>query len=966
MTPMPIPPSPSVLVGRDDDLAALRRAYERMLVQGARAVVVGGEAGIGKSRLVAEFVQRLPPEALVLRGQCVDLDRDAPPYAPITAPLRELARVVGPEELAALAGASVEGLRILLPELPGSGEPAAAAPPVLEAVTVALEAASRVRPIVLVVEDLHWVDPATLGVLRFLVRVATAGRILVVLTFRSDQLRRGDPLRAWLPELERSDRVQRRELARLDRRGVEAMVASLRGAAVAPRDLALVVERTEGVPFFVEEFARAEAATVPECYPESLRDVLLARYEGLSEPTQKILRTLSAGGTCVEHDLITVVHGDADSVETAAREAIAGGVLVVDGSSYSFRHALVRDAIHDELLPGERVRAHTCYAEALESRGPSAASEISYHWMAAHDAERAFASSLDAMAHARASFAHALAARMGERALELWEQVPPDARGRDRAELLGSTAHHFRDAGESERAVALVDEALAIEGLGAPCRATLLRDKASYLANLGQVGSVALLREALALLEGGEPSALRARILGELAARLMLEADLVEAVAVADAAAAEAEAVGSQGRRSVAANIRGMALVELGRIDEGLEQLELAGALAGEDDSARLRYWLNLSDALSLLGRFREAVAAGEQGAEHARRHGVARTLGAMLMANTADALASTGEWRRAEELLDRALELDAPLGFAAHLQRRKIWTVLWRGDRAQAASLLARWRQPLSRQLRTERLSLVGLAKVAGAIALENGDVAGAWAEVRDAIGPEHRPLPSADLFLLVVVARIVAAARREGVVLLDAQGERIDAEARLREILATAARWPTGAALIAVIEAELGGASGTGDDPRAWAVAARANEADTAEVHLLPYSRLRLAEALAAVGRRDEAEREAQEARAVAERAGLGLLVDAVDRFERRLGRDAGAGSGAASGSGALGTEPLTDRERQVLALVAQGLGNRAIAEELFISVKTASVHVSNILRKLGAATRTEAAYLARRSGG
>ncbi|MCM6764272.1 response regulator transcription factor [Rathayibacter sp. ZW T2_19] len=212
-------------------------------------------------------------------------------------------------------------------------------------------------------------------------------------------------------------------------------------------------------------------------------------------------------------------------------------------------------------------------------------------------------------------------------------------------------------------------------------------------------------------------------------------------------------------------------------------------------------------------------------------------------------------------------------------------------------------------------------------------------------------------------MVARIIAAARREGVALLDGRGERVEAEARLREILATAALWPTGAALIAVIEAELSGASGTGDDPAAWAAAATANEADTAEVHLLPYSRLRLAEALAAAGRREEAEREAREARVIAEHAGLGLLVDALDRFERRLGRgDPVVGAGPAPG----GAEPLTDRERQVLALVAQGLGNRAIAEELFISVKTASVHVSNILRKLGAATRTEAAYLARSSGG
>lgn len=954
MRAMPPPPVPSVLVGRDDDLAALERSWRRALVDGPRTVVVGGEAGIGKSRLVSEFTDSLPAEAIVLRGQCVDLDRDAPAYAPITAMLRQLAGAIGVDELAEAAGPAVDGLRILLPELPSTGERAGGVAPVLDAATVAIEAVSHLRPLVLVVEDLHWADSATLGLLRFLVRVLRGGRVLVVLTFRSDEIRRGDPLRAWLPELERSDRVERRELARLDRRGVEAMVASLRGTAVSPRDLALVVERTEGVPFYVEEFARSEAADVPECYPESLRDVLLARYEVLGEATQRVLRVLSAGGSCVDHDLIATVHGDADAVETAAREAIAGGVLLVDGPRYAFRHALVRDAIHDELLPGERVRAHTRYAQALEARGPEAASETSYHWIAAHDAPSAFAASLAAMAHARDSFAHDLAARMGERALELWDRVPGETHGGDRAGLLAATAHHFRDAGESERAIALVDEALALDGLAADRRAGLLRDKASYLANVGQVGSVELLREALALLEGEGPSELRARILGELAARLMLEARFDEAVTTADAAGSEAESVDSRGRRSVAANIRGVALVELGRIDDGLAQLELAGSLAGDDSSARLRYWLNLSDLLGLLGRFREAVAAAEQGAAHAARHGVARTLGAVLMANTVGPLYSLGEWQRADELLDRALDLDAPLGFAAHLQRRRLWAVLWRGDPRRAAELLARWRAPLSRQLRTEAHSLLGLARVAGEILLENADTAGAWAEVREAIAPSRRPLPSADLLLLVVAARVVSAARREKLPLRDADGRPVDAEAQIRELLRAAAVWPTAPAFTAVAEAELSGASGLGDDVAAWRVAVDATGEATAPVWLQPSASLRLAEALAATGARDEAEAEARAACAAAERAGLGLLVDAVGRFERRLGR--GEPPTASS-------DPLTERERQVLALLEQGLGNRAIAQELFISVKTASVHVSSILRKLGATTRTEAAYLARR---
>lgn len=939
---------PSALIGRDGDLSALHRAFEAAASEGTRTVVLGGEAGIGKSRLIAELTRTLPTEALILRGQSIDLGRDAPPYVPVIGPLRELARVIGAEALVASVGPAREGLRILLPEIeaPEAGEHSARAGSALvfDAVTAALESASRTRPVVLVIEDLHWADPATLSLLRFLVRVADRGRLLILLSYRSDELRRGHPLRSWLPELERSDRVERRELQRLTRAEVRELVTSRRGEAPDAGDLGVLVERSDGVPFFIEEIADAGIRADEECFPDSLRDILLARYDTLSEPTQRILRLLSAGGTCVEHQLFAAVYpGDATDIDAAAREAIAGGVLSAEGTSYTFRHALVRDAIHEELLPGERVRVHTDFARALEQGGSAA--EISYHWMAAHDAPSAFAASITAMQEAREAFAYDAAARMGERAIELWEQVPAEQRG-SKPTLLAEIAHDLRNAGESDRAIALVDEALALaDAVADPDDyARMLRDKASYLANIGQLGSVDLLREALATLQSRPPSVLRANILGELSARLMLEAQFAESVEVADAAFVEAESVESDGRMSVAANIRGVSLLHAGHVERGLAELELAGRLAGANDSARLRYWINYSDALGLLGRFEEAIRAAETGAERARLRGVERTTGAMLMANTVDPLFSLGEWQRADELLDRALELDAPIGFAAHLQRRKLWRVLWRGDVDEAVQLLRRWRLPLSRQLRTDSQSLLGLARVAGEIALEDGRIEAAWAEVAETLGPQHRSVPGFDLPLLFVVARIIAAARSHGIALSLPDGA--DPEQRMRAVLAGSADWPTAAPLVALIEAELD------DRPQRWRDAARASEAVTATAQLHPYATIRLAEALAARGDREGAHEAATAACERAERIGAGLIVRRCDALLRRIGA-------AAAPASALG---LTEREQQVLELVAQGHSNRQIADELFISIKTASVHVSNILRKLGATTRTEAAYLSR----
>ena len=983
--------SPS-LVGRQADLEWLGEALDDSLRGSTRAVLVGGEAGIGKTRLVNEFVSRLSDPTIVLRGQSVDLDRDAPPYAPIVAVLRALAREVGDDALLEASGPAADTLRVLVPELGGLDEDRdstrrGGAERLYDAVAGMLENIARSRPLVVVIEDVQWADQATLGILRFLVRVIEHSRILFVVTFRSDELGRGSALRAWLPELDRNRRVSRRELARLSRAQAWEMATAILGSPPDDQELSVVYERTEGVPFFIEEFIGCESFVNLDSFPETLRGILLARYEVLSDTTQRIMRLLAAGGACVEHKLLVLVCDDsADDIDSAAREAVAASVLVIQGTAYAFRHALVREAIHELLLPGERVRFHTRYAQALESRQgelSTDATAISYHWMAAHNTQNAFSASIAAMGQARNSYAFSTAARMGERAIELWDQVPDAERlaGRTRVELLADTSYILRNAGESDRAIALIDEAIstsdpaelepaAVEPGAVELRARMLRDKASYLANVGQVGSITLLRQALEVL-GTEPrSDVRANILGELAARLMLEARFDQAVETANAAYAEAVAVDSKPRMSVAANIRGTSRLSLGEIDEALDDLAMAGELAAGHDSARLRYWVNYSDAMNLIGRYEDAVRAAEEGAERARLRGVERTSGVMLMANVIGPLFALGQTRRADELLDRALELDAPIGFSAFLRRLKLQSTLWSGDSALAERMLRGWRSSLILQSRIDAQARSGLAAVGAEIALARGNVGDAWTEARIIFGPDHRVYPAYDLPLLAIAARVLAAARSTGMSLVD--GEFDDVESRLRAAIARLSTWPTAPVYAAVVAAELGGHRHTGTDPDLWSLAVTASSATTAPAQFAPYAAFRLAQAFAGVADRSSARLWSQTARVAAEKIGLGLVVAQIVELEHRVGmataglsKTGGETEEQAVDAGSIETL-LTVRERQVLELIAQGLSNRQVAERLFISVKTASVHVSNILRKTGATSRTEAAYFARDLGG
>ena len=755
--------------------------------------------------------------------------------------------------------------------------------------------------------------------------------------------------------------------------------------APSERALDTVFRRSDGVPFFVEELVGLDGCRDEEELPDTLRDLLLARYERLSEPAQELLRLISTGGVRVPHELLAAVyHGTGDDLDLAARESVLAGVLIIDGDDYAFRHALVREAILADQLPGERARFHARYAEAYEAASGTRrlAAEISYHWLGAHDAVRAFPATMQAMREARAAAAYATAAQLGERALGLWDVVPDpaEAAGMGKLELMGRTASHLRHAGEGERSLALVKAALAECPRDDPQYPRLLRDTALYLGNIGKSGSIPILEEALEVLRDSDQTELRATVLTALAGRLMIDGRIDDAVDIADEALVVAREIGSPRSSSIATNISAVSRAERGEVERALELLDESRELAAGDGGALLRYWVNSSDLYYLIGRYPEAVRLAEEGLARARAQGVERSSGVILASNAVDPLYALGEWERAEVLIDRALALDPPTPFTVYLLRARIWAKLWRGDAVGAAEMYRRVRASMGPVVQVEMQARLAVGKVAAEIALANDDLAGAWRETKLLLEERYLPLPGYALPYLWVAARVIAAVRaRPGLVAESVAAEVDAAEPAFRALLARLAFWPTYSLWEAMFEAELAqsndgaGAEIAGTDIAAWRVAVEAAAGPAALGILAPYALLRQGEAELAVADRAAARSTLQQAFDLAEAGGVGAVKERVVRVAGAAGIAldgagrpgvagvAGIAGAAASDADAAATAELTARERQVLELIAEGLSNRQIGERLFISGKTASVHVSAILRKLGAATRTEAAYRA-----
>lgn len=984
-----------VFVGRAGELAKLTDALARATAGEPQALLLGGEAGVGKTRLVEEMLaEACRREVVVAVGGCVEIGADGLPFAPFSTALRALHRQL-PKELAAAAAGQEDELARLLPEL---GETTRREHTqhdeedmarLFELTARLLERIAADRTVVLVLEDLHWSDASTRHLLAYLFRTLRRGRLVVIATYRSDDVHRRHPLRPFLAELDRMRTVQRIELTRFNRGEVRRQMAGILSADPQPAMVDRVFERSDGNAFFVEELACSITEDCPTGLPDSLRDILLVRVEALPEDAQRAARIVAEGGSTVEYGLLLAVArlGEDDLIE-ALRAAVGANILLAtpDGDGYRFRHSLAREAVSDDLLPGERSRLNRHYAQALEAdpwlvREDERAMRLATYWYHAHDAAKALPAVLSASVEARRRHAYSEQLRLLGRAMELWDNAPDEVRAElrpvDYAEvyppcgcdpettplryldLMAEASVAGRLSGEREHALKITKRGQRLaEAEGDALRTAWFSVQRSRLvSSLGRGDGWAELGTAQELVRGLPPSAVHAEVLAEAASWGMVHDPGPGSLATAERAVEYARMVGEEDIELRARLTLGSLMVDAGDVEGGLaEMYAVKGEAVSLDLPAHVgRTHVNLPSVLEGVGRSQEAVGILTEGIELSRTYGLLDTE-AWICDNLAESYVSLGRWDEAARSAERALRIalsPKPRGYGA---MRCAYLSLARGDTAKAAEHLEAARDHFGKNDPMPQCFLP-LGTIALCIAAVQGRVLDARAEFERAAAEGFPPGTQRYAWPLLRAAAALEADTRG---LPAAEPGRAEALERIRKAtrgLVTAV--PVWSAHERWVRAELLRAGGE-DTPLDWAEAGTAFE-QVDRPYDLARVRHRWAEALLQSDRAQAAGL-LRQAHATAQQLGARPLAEDVALLAQRarIALTDDPPSAAAAAGPALG---LTRREEDVLRLVAAGRSNRLIAEELYISPKTASVHVSNILAKLGVSGRGEAAAMAHR---
>jgi class 3 adenylate cyclase/tetratricopeptide (TPR) repeat protein len=660
--------SSPAFVGRVAELATFERLLEQAAAGRGGALMVAGEAGIGKSRLVAELETRARgSDALVLVGECMELAEGELAFAPIVAAMRPV--MADRDIIEGLEAPLRSALAALWPSL---GEATGTfREQLFEGVYRVLAGLAERQLVILVVEDLHWVDRSSRDLLGFLVHNARRDRLIVVATYRPDELHRGHPLRPFLVELERSGRAERLELEPLTRAELAEQMAAILGSRPPARTIDGIFARSEGNPFFAEELLVSAEPDPASELPGSVREALLLRVELLAPTTKDMLRAAAVVGRSVDHRLLAHVSGAADlELLAALREATEHHVLVLTGhgTAYTFRHALLREAIYDDTLPGERLRLHRAIGKALsaspELATAGATAELAYHWHAAGELPAALGASVQAATEAARMNAYDEGVGHIERALAIWDRVTDaeEIAGMTEVDLLLRGSEVANWAGDPERALTLGERArTAMDADAAPLQAAAAETRIGQaLWNAGRGDdAVEHLARARELVPASPPSIERAHALSAEGRALMLISRYSEARRRLEEALEIAASIGSP--RVEASVLNSLAIVysedgEYARaIASGREGLRIATEFELVEEV--MRAYVNGSQAMDNSGRMQDALELGIEGIEAARRLGMERASGDQLRMQAGWRLARMGRFAESESTIQPALE---------------------------------------------------------------------------------------------------------------------------------------------------------------------------------------------------------------------------------------------------------------------------------------------------------------------
>ncbi len=976
------------LVGRSGELRRLLDLLDDAAEGRPTHALISGDAGVGKTRLVSELAARAAGHGFtVLSGRCAELG-DSIPYLPLADALRDATTGPGPDQVLLDAIAERPVLSRLLPDRGASPPPAdlpgLAQQQLFGAVLGMLAELAARRPVLVVLEDLHWADRSTRDLLTFLSRVLHRERVAVVVTYRTDDLHRRHPLRPVVAELLRLPGVTAIELAPL---GYADMADHLSALAAGPLDattLHRIVTRAEGNPYYGEELlaagnGRAGKDRAGSVLPTGLAALLLARFEQVSGTAQQVLRAAAVAGRRVEDDIIREASGlAAADFEEGIRESVAHQLLVPDGTQgYAFRHALIREAVYGDLLPGERTRLHARFAELLADQDrlanvPGTAAELAHHCLASHDITGALAASVRAAQEAERLAAPAEAHRHYDAALAVWDRVsePDRLAGMDRGTLAFCSATCAAASGEVVRAVQELRGLRAWLGDTAdPALTSRVRERLGYflLETARAAEAVEAAQAAVDVLPGDPPTREWARALATLAQTLMYARDEEAATTVAKRAQEAARAAGAPWVEADALVTLGQLSERCGQIDEAIRLYTMAHDQARDAQmlGVELRAAYQLARIKLERGDLPGAVTTAHQGVARAEENGLGLApYGLDLQYLHYLAHYAEGSWDHAAELAD-GFPVRATTVAEARLSAMALFVEVGQGN--PVVGERRAWLEPFWAADRFGEYIARGLL---AEHALWRGDPEGAVAEVaatlatqadEDGYGP-----PAIRVAAIGLAAHAGRAARARAAGDTRTEKAEVKAAKALIAVAREGAAYPRQPKFVLGIdargwlaraEAEWGRARGK-NDPAAWQAVLTAF--GPAFVYESARARWRLAEALAEKGLRERAEHEWKLAMATVERLGAVPLLTALADLARRA---------------RLGPRPstyppgvlaaLTRREQEVLELLAEGCSNREIAAKLYIAPKTASVHVSNILAKLGASSRTEAAAIAYREG-
>lgn len=982
-----------VFVGREPEMEALLAGLGDATSGRGRFFLLGGEPGIGKTRLADEFSTRAKAEGvLVLWGRCWEAG-GAPAYWPWIQSLRGLLRELDPEALGGRVAGGGPDLAQMLPELrerlPDLSEPPPASPEtarfrLFDALSGFLRRASEDRPLLLVLEDLHAADAPSLLLLLFVAGEIGGSRMLVLATYRDMELTRDHPLAAGLSELARAQGATRISLSGLSRPDAGRLIETIAGRTPPAELVAAIHRETEGNPLFVGEVVRVLASEGwlrsgvghrPWPIPEGVREVIGRRLHRLPEDCRRTLTVGSVIGRDFTVEALKRITGrSAEDLLDSVRDAVAAGVISdirPAPGTFRFAHSLMRDTLYEELMPADRIRLHREVGEALEAlyaRDPEPhLAELAYHFFEAApagDLRKAVDHAVAAGQRAVALLAYEEAVRLFRMALQALRESPDEERRCQVLLLLGDAEGQSGDTPASKETF--------LEAAGIATRLDLpeLLARAAF----GYAGRfpwlragldrqvIPLLKQALEAL-GADDSVLRVLLLSRLAGALRDQPAMEPRAALSREAVAMARRIGDPDTLIYAL------LGQLTSTFLGPDSLEQLFAFAEELDrlTVQVEERERRMDALFFgfvafmtRGQMWEARAQAEQ---HRRLAGELRQPSHRWYAGVVATILALqdGRFGEAEQLLEETLEAgrraqawDAEVShlFALFVLRRE------QGRLAELEEDLRRApvTHPGYRSLRcTLLIMLCDLGRLDQARALFDQLAAGEFAafpkdsewlsaltllaEAADALGDRDRALtlyqqlaPYAELVALTASEVSLGPVSRPLGILASLVGRHDDAAGHFEDAIARTQRMGA----------------------RPWLAHAQHAYARLLAQRGRPGDRERAIELLTSA-------LEAGEELGMAVLAGrvTGLLVDLGVRPRRRLGAAAVAPAGAPKGT------VLTPREREVAGLVAEGLSNRQIAERLYLSERTAETHVQNILAKLGFTSRTQVAGWAVREG-